>query len=359
VTVSDVPAPTRRRPAGRGPTRYGATREEVADILTDEPRYRVDQLWDGLYRNLRAPAEMSNLPRRLRDDVERLLPTELSIVTESVSDAGDTIKFLSAIDGGHEVETVLMLYRGRATACVSSQAGCAMACGFCATGQGGFDRHLTAGEIVEQVVVAARRAQADGRRLSNVVFMGMGEPLANEAAVWAATQRIHDDLGLSARHITLSTVGVVPGIRALAARRLPVTLAVSIHAANDGLRDELVPLNRRYPLDAIVGACQEYIDATGRRVSFEWAMIDGVNDRPADAGELATLARRLRPAAHVNLIPLNPTPGWPTTGSPASTVARFRQQLDALGVGATVRRNRGTDIDAACGQLAARHRAAR
>ena len=343
----------------REPTLYGATREQIADLLTDEPRYRVDQLWDGLYRNLRAPAEMSNLPLRLRDEVEQLLPTELTIVAESVSDAGDTIKFLSAIDGGHEVETVLMLYRERATVCVSSQAGCAMACGFCATGQGGFDRHLTTGEIVEQVVIAARRAQTSERRLSNVVFMGMGEPLANEAAVWAAAQRIHDDLGLSARHITLSTVGVVPGIRALATRGLPVTLAVSIHAANDNLRDELVPLNRRYPLDAIIGACQEYIDATGRRVSFEWAMIDRVNDRLADAGELAALARRLRPAAHVNLIPLNPTPGWPTTGSPASTVARFRRQLDDLGVGATVRRNRGTDIDAACGQLAARHRASR
>ena len=200
---------------------------------------------------------MTNLPRRLRDEIERLLPTELTAVAESVSDAGDTIKFLSAIDGGHQVETVLMFSRDRATACISSQAGCAMACGFCATGQGGFDRHLTTGEIVEQVVVASRRARAAERRLSNVVFMGMGEPLANESSVWAAIQRIHDDLGLSARHITLSTVGVVPGIRALAARRLPITLAVSIHAANDALRDELVPLNRRYPLEGIVGACQE------------------------------------------------------------------------------------------------------
>ncbi len=276
---------------------------------------------------------MTNLPRRLRDEVDRLLPSELTAVAETVSDAGDTVKFLSAIDGGHEVETVLMLYRDRATACISSQAGCAMGCGFCATGQGGFARHLTTGEIVEQVIVASRRARATERRLSNVVFMGMGEPLANEASVWAAIQRIHDDLGLSARHITVSTVGVVPGIRALAARGLPVTLAVSIHAANDALRDELVPLNRRYPLDAVVGACQQYIDATGRRVSFEWAMIDGVNDRPQDAVELADLARRLRPAAHVNLIPLNPTPGWPTTGSPASRVRQFRDRLDSLGVG--------------------------
>ena len=252
-----------------------------------------------------------------------------------------------------------MVYRDRATVCVSSQAGCAMGCGFCATGQAGFDRHLTTGEIVEQVVVAARRARAARRRLSNVVFMGMGEPLANEASVWAATQRIHDDLGLSARHITLSTVGIVPGIRALAARRLPVTLAVSIHAANDVLRDELVPINRRYPLDTVVEACQGYIAATGRRVSFEWAMIDGVNDRPADAAELAALAQRLRPAAHVNLIPLNPTPGLaddrltarpgaPSSASGSATAA----------IGATVRRNRGTDIDAACGQLRGEHSAA-
>jgi 23S rRNA (adenine2503-C2)-methyltransferase len=210
--------------------------------------------------------------------------------------------------------------------------------------------------MVALVVGAARGGATLRRRLSNVVFMGMGEPLANQAAVWAAIERIHDDLGLSARHVTVSTVGVVPGILALAARRLPVTLAVSIHAANDTLRSELVPLNRRYPLDAVVDACQRYVDATGRRVSFEWAMIDGVNDRPSDAAELATLARRLRPAAHVNLIPLNPTPGWPTTGSPRARVDEFRDRLVTLGVGATVRRNRGTDIDAACGQLAARHR---
>jgi 23S rRNA (adenine2503-C2)-methyltransferase len=356
VTVSDVSlSPRRRRRTGR-PTRYGVTRDEIADLLVDEPRYRVDQIWDGLYRGLHAPTEMTNLPGRLRDEVDRLLPSELTAVAETISDAGDTIKVLSAIDGDYQVETVLMLYRDRATVCISSQAGCAMGCGFCATGQGGFDRHLTTGEIVEQVIVASRRARTAGRRLSNVVFMGMGEPLANEASVWAATQRIHDDVGLSARHITLSTVGVVPGIRALAARRLPVTLAVSIHAANDALRDALVPLNRRYPLDAIIGACQQYIDVTGRRVSFEWAMIDGVNDRPDDAIELADLARRLRPAAHVNLIPLNPTPGWPTTGSPGPRVRQFRDRLDALGVGATVRRNRGSDIDAACGQLAARHR---
>src|SRR5688500_13484700 len=172
-----------------------------------------------------------------------------------------------------------MLYRDRATVCISSQAGCAMGCGFCATGQAGFTRHLTAGEIVEQVVRATRRARSVDRRVSNVVFMGMGEPLANTNNVWSAVERLHGDIGLSARHITISTVGLVPGIRDLATRPLPVNLAVSLHAANDTLRDELVPINRRYPIDDLIEACAAYLDARNRRISFEWAMIDGVNDR--------------------------------------------------------------------------------
>jgi 23S rRNA (adenine2503-C2)-methyltransferase len=229
-----------------------------------------------------------------------------------------------------------------------------MACGFCATGQAGFSRHLTAGEIVEQVVRAARRARSDGRRLGNVVFMGMGEPLANYDRVWGAVERLHDDVGLSARHLTLSTVGLVPGIRRLAGERLPVNLAVSLHAANDSLRDELVPINRRWPLPELMAACRSYLDAKGRRLSFEWALIDGVNDRRSDALELADLARPL--GAHVNLIPLNPTPGYGVPGTPVVGVRAFRDLLRAVGVNATVRQNRGTDIDAACGQLAASQR---
>jgi 23S rRNA (adenine2503-C2)-methyltransferase len=246
-----------------------------------------------------------------------------------------------------------MHYPDRSTACVSSQAGCAMACGFCATGQAGFDRHLTTGEIVEQVVRAKAAAAATGRRLSNVVFMGMGEPMANYDAVWSAVERLHDPtaVGLSARHLTISTVGIIPGIRRLTKEALPVNLAVSLHAANDKLRDELVPINRRYPLADLRDACAEYLDAKGRRLSFEWALIDGVNDRPRDAGELAEYARPL--GAHVNLIPLNPTPGYPVLGSPAQRVRDFRDLLRSLGVNATVRRNRGTSIDAACGQLRA------
>ena len=193
--------------------------------------------------------------------------------------------------------------------------------------------------------------EARPRRLSNVVFMGMGEPLANYDRVWGAVVRLHGDMGLSARHLTLSTVGLVPGIRRLATEALPVNLAVSLHAANDALRDELVPINRRYPLAAVAEACAEYVAASGRRLSIEWALIDGVNDRGGDAAELADFARPL--GAHVNLIPLNPTPGYPVVGSPPDRVRRFRDQLVALGVNATIRATRGADIDAACGQLAA------
>ena len=335
------------------PTRYDVTREQLTELLAGTPRYRVDQVWSGLYTRLGEPESWTDLPKSLRTDLAELLPPALTPVTESVSDKGDTVKFLWELEGGSRIETVLMLYRDRATVCISSQAGCAMACGFCATGQAGFTRHLTPGEIVEQVVRATERARALDRRVSNVVFMGMGEPMANEAAVWAAVERIHADLGLSARHITISTVGIIPGIRKLATRPLPVNLAVSLHAANDALRDELVPINRRYPIDALVDACREYLGARNRRISFEWAMIDGVNDRDSDARELAAVCRRLRPAAHVNLIPLNPTPGYPTRGSSLKRVHDFRDELERLGANATVRQNRGTDIDAACGQLAA------
>ena len=334
--------------------RFGIDRDQLAAVLDGEPRYRVDQVWTGLYERLLAPAEMTDLPRSLRARLDIELPTSLHRIDELISDGGDTSKWLWGIEGGDRIETVLMRYPGRSTVCVSSQAGCAMGCGFCATGQAGFTRHLTTAEIVEQVVVAARTARDTGRRLSNVVFMGMGEPLANVDPVFDAVRRIHGALGLSARHITISTVGIVPGIRRLAELDLPVNLAVSLHAANDALRDELVPINRRYPIGELLDACAAHLAARGRRLSFEWAMIDGVNDRPADAVELAGLCRGLRPSAHVNLIPLNATPGWPTTGSPPTRIADFRDRLEALGVNATVRHNRGTDIDAACGQLAGR-----
>jgi len=222
-----------------------------------------------------------------------------------------------------------------------------MGCSFCATGQAGFDRHLTVGEIVEQVAVA-RRAASPGR-VSNVVFMGMGEPLANYDRVLESARRFNSGMGISARHLTISTVGLVPGIRRLREEPLPVNLAVSLHAANDELRSTLVPMNRTYPIGVLLDACEQYVSATSRRLSFEWALIAGVNDGHGDAEELSTLARRL--AAHVNLIPLNPTPGYPMRGSSVATVRGFRQRLESLGVNVTVRVTRGLDIEAACGQL--------
>jgi 23S rRNA (adenine2503-C2)-methyltransferase len=332
---------------------YQPSRAELAELLDGEPRYRLDQIWQGLYQNLSTPAEMTNLPKALRATLADRLTPALQVVVRRVSDGGDTVKYLWELHDGRRIETVLMLYPDRVTVCVSSQVGCAMGCGFCATGQAGFARHLTVGEIVEQVAVAAREARSMDRRLGNVVFMGMGEPLANETVVWDSVERLHGDLGLSARKLTISTVGLVPGIRRLTERPLPVNLAVSLHAANDRLRDELVPINKRYPIDDLMAACADYLTVKGRRLSFEWAMIDGVNDRVSDATELARLCRRFRLPAHVNLIPLNPTPGYPTVGSPLKRVHEFRDTLETLGVNATVRRNRGTDIDAACGQLAA------
>lgn len=334
-------------------TLFDCSPEDLQSILGDQPRYRVDQVMRSLYAEFKLPSEMTTLPVALRSALDDALPTALTPVDEAVSDDGTTVKFLWQLDGGSRIETVLMLYPDRATVCVSTQAGCAMACGFCATGQAGFTRHLSSGEIVEQVVRAARRANEQGRRVSNIVYMGMGEPLANEEAVWESLVRVHDDIGISARHLTVSTVGIVPGIERLADRPLPVNLAVSLHAANDRLRDELVPINRRYPLAALVQACGHYLERKGRRLTFEWALISEVNDRPSDARELADICRSLRIPAHVNLIPLNPTPGYLVRGSSPRRVQDFCNTLGTLGVNATIRRNRGTDIAAACGQLAA------
>jgi 23S rRNA (adenine2503-C2)-methyltransferase len=333
---------------------YQPTRDEIASILEGEPHYRLDQLWSGLYTQFQHPADITTLPAALRTRISNELPESLIEVTRSTSKDGDTVKFLwNLLEGNHPIETVLMYYDDRATVCVSTQAGCAMACGFCATGQAGFSRHLTTGEIVEQVVRAAREAATHSRRIDNIVFMGMGEPLANEAPVWGAVERIHGDIGISARHITISTVGIVPGIKTLTSRPLPVNLAVSLHAARNSLRDELVPINQRYPLEMLMQTCRDYLYEKRRRVSFEWAMISTVNDTDRDAHELADLCLQLSPAAHVNLIPLNPTPGWPTIGSSPARVEAFQRLLRSLGVNATIRQNRGTEIAAACGQLAA------
>jgi 23S rRNA (adenine2503-C2)-methyltransferase len=331
-------------------SRYDLEADELAELLVDEPPYRARQVFEGLHRGLRTPEEMTELPAAMRSALAARLPSALDVEGVSVSDDGETTKWAYRLADGAIIETVLMGYRDRVTVCVSSQAGCAMGCTFCATGQGGFRRHLSTGEIVEQVVLAARAALP--RRLSNVVFMGMGEPLANYDRLMGAVRRINGPIGIGARKMTISTVGVVPGIRRLAEEPLEVGLAVSLHAANDVTRDSLVPLNRRYPLGVLADACEAYVEATHRRLSFEWALIDSVNDTPKDVAELAAYARPLR--AHINLIPLNPTPGYLVRGSSAERVADFAAELAAQDVTVTVRNTRGRDIDAACGQLAAR-----
>ena len=334
-------------------TRYAARPPELESLIArlGEPAYRARQLYDGLYRQRRPLDALTNIPRTLLARLADELPLALAADTVLLADDDTTAKWLWRAADGAQIETVLMRYSARATVCVSSQAGCAMGCTFCATGQAGFERHLSVGEIVEQVL---RAQHASAQRVSNVVFMGMGEPLANTETVIDACRRLHDDVGISARHLTVSTVGVVPGIERLTDFDLPVTLAVSLHAPDDALREQLVPLNRRYPLAAVLDAARAYAQRKGRRVSFEYACIDGVNDLPHHADALAGRLTGFRGGAHVNLIPLNDTAGYPGRPSAADRIAAFADRLRAGGVQATVRRNRGSSIDAACGQLRSR-----
>jgi 23S rRNA (adenine2503-C2)-methyltransferase len=333
-----------------------------------EPPYRARQLAHWLDRRRQPDLKaMTNLPRSLRARLsERFAGAGLTLDRHQAGDGGWTHKLLFRLPGGDAVETVLMLHaagRARATVCISTQAGCAMGCTFCATGQFGFTRHLSVGEIVEQVARVStmlpelRPGPGAPDHLTNVVFMGMGEPLANQEATWGATYRLHQGFGLSARAITISTVGLVPGIRRAAAEPLPVNLAVSIHAATDELRDRLVPVNRTWPIAVLLEAVEEYVAATRRRVSFEYALMAGVNDDLEQARGLGRLLAPLRVpgggghAAHVNLIPYNPTPGTGFAPPSKGAVRRFRDTVAAAGVPVSVRANRGVGIDAACGQL--------
>ncbi len=339
-------------------SRYGTAPDAVSALLEEwgEPRYRSRQVLDGLWARRLPLDACTDLPVALRARLANTLPLALREVTHASSADGRTKKWLWALADNAQVETVLMESANRSTVCVSSQAGCAMGCTFCATGQGGFERHLDVGEIVEQI---ARAQHASSVRVSNVVFMGMGEPLANVEPVLAALDRLHAGFGLSARHLTVSTVGVVPGILRLADHPLPVTLAVSLHAPDDELRNQLVPLNRRYPLRAVLDAAATFAARRGRRVTFEYALIDGTNDGPGHADQLGRLLRLWQApgGAHVNLIPLNPTADYAGRAPSRSRSAAFAATLERYGIAATVRRNRGVDIDAACGQLRWRERA--
>jgi 23S rRNA (adenine2503-C2)-methyltransferase len=358
---------------------YDLTRDQLTVQLAawGESPFRARQVWRWLYeRHAASIDEMSDLSKALRTRLkETYTLSRLSLRAEKQSTDGWTRKWLLSLADGSEIETVLMEYEGvRRTACISSQAGCAMNCSFCATGQMGFLRNLRAGEIIEQVMWVARALAHDtsaqsgnepAERLSNVVFMGMGEPFANYNNVMEAARRLVEPreeggFGLGARKITISTVGLVPGIRKFTNEGLQINLAVSLHAATDELRSQLAPINRRYPLRELTYAIRDYIGKTNRRVSFEWALIDGVNDTPQQAEALVKLVHTTfdpsterRHMIHINLIPLNPTGGYQGRASQRTRIQQFCDVLNQAGIPNTLRVRRGIDISAGCGQLKA------
>ena len=357
--------------------RRGLPPKHFADLEPDQriaaaaelglPKFRVNQLARQYYGRLNGDvAEMTDVPASARQAVaESLFPTLLTPVRQISCDDGSTRKTLWRLHDGTLLESVLMRYPDRNTLCISSQAGCGMACPFCATGQGGLDRNLSTAEIIDQVRAAARTLR-DGEfgepgRLSNVVFMGMGEPLANYKRVVSAVRQITspapEGLGISARSVTVSTVGLAPAIRKLADERIPVTLAVSLHTPDDELRDTLVPVNNRWPVAEVLEAARYYADSSGRRVSIEYALIRDINDQPWRADMLGKkLHKALGAKVHVNLIPLNPTPGSKWDASPKPAEREFVRRVQEQGVSCTVRDTRGQEIAAACGQLAAEER---
>ncbi|MBK5248649.1 MAG: 23S rRNA (adenine(2503)-C(2))-methyltransferase RlmN [Actinomycetales bacterium] len=368
VRAGDRPRLSFAVPRRGKPPRHLAdlTAQERAGVVAElgYPEYRANQLSTHYFTHLtRDAGEMTDLPAAMRDElVPQLLPDLLTEVRRLEADGGSTVKTLWSLFDGVKVESVLMGYSDRATLCVSSQAGCGMACPFCATGQQGLTRNLSTAEIVEQVRRAAVSCR-DGelsrgpRRLSNVVFMGMGEPMANYKAVIGAVRRMVEPnphgLGMSARNITVSTVGLVPAIAKLSAEGIPVRLALSLHAPDDELRSQLVPINSRWTVGESLDAARHYFEVTGRRVSIEYALIKDMNDHAWRGDLLATeLLKRGKGWVHVNPIPLNPTPGSIWTASDKSVQDEFVARLRSAGIPTTVRDTRGSDIDGACGQLA-------
>jgi 23S rRNA (adenine2503-C2)-methyltransferase len=329
---------------------------QLGELLTSwgEPSFRADQVWGWLYRSLVSDLDqMRNLPKELRARLgEAAYLQTLTPLAESVSADSLARKVLFGLRDRETIESVFMRYERRRTVCVSTQAGCPVGCPFCATGQSGFARNLTAGEIVEQVLYFARQLTGDqGPGISNVVLMGMGEPLLNYEATWQAIETLNDakGFGLGARRITLSTAGIVPGIQRLSREQLQVGLAVSLHAPTDRLRDKLVPLNRRYPLRRLMAACRDYGQNTGRRITFEYALMEGINDSLEQARRLGHLLQGL--TCHVNLIPLNPTVESPYQPSSHKMALAFQRELERQKIPTTMRVGRGVDIQAGCGQL--------
>lgn len=337
------------------PFLFDLTFPELQEIITGfgEKKFRAKQVWEQAYKQLAGSFdEMEVLPKKLRDKLkEELNFSHLLPHTDLVSNDGWTRKILFDLPDKSQVETVLMEYETRWTACISTQAGCALGCTFCATGQGGLQRNITSGEIVEQVLFFDRILNQKDERISNLVFMGMGEPFVNYKEVMKAVDTLTNPEGYNfgARRITISTVGLVPQIERFAEEKRQVNLAVSLHAATDELRESMLPINKRYPIEVLLKACKQYVNKTRRRISFEWALIDGVNDTPEQAKELARLLKGI--LSHVNFIPLNPTRGFKGRESKQKRIEQFQSILDDAGVPNTLRLRRGVDINAGCGQL--------
>ncbi|MCJ7694385.1 MAG: 23S rRNA (adenine(2503)-C(2))-methyltransferase RlmN [Anaerolineaceae bacterium] len=319
-----------------------------------EPGYRASQIWEGLYKHCSSCfSDITNLSQTFRERLENNFQfSGLSPLTEIMSDNGDTHKTLFELQDGSKIETVLMRYRNRLTVCLSTQAGCAMGCTFCATGQMGFSRNLTSGEIISQVLHYERKLRVQSETLTNVVLMGMGEPFNNYESCLKALNTLNDPngFGMGARRFTISTVGIIPKIRQFADENLQYNLAVSLHAANDELRSSLVPINRIYPLTSLIEACKYYVNTTHRRITFEYALIEGVNDSIQHARALVNLLRGI--LCHVNIISLNPTPDYEFHGSKEIQIKAFLEILSEKKISNTLRSRRGIEIQAGCGQLA-------
>ena len=335
---------------------YNEDRSSLIEWLQaqQQPAFRVKQLWEGLYKQLYSDfSQFANIPNSLKADLAAqftLMP--LTLIESIHSKDNLTEKVLFQLQDGARVETVLMRYEERNSVCVSTQVGCPMGCVFCATGQMGYQRNLSAAEILGQVIYFMARLRSEGQNLTNVVYMGMGEPFLNFDSVMKSIARLTDPEGLNfgARRITISTVGIIPKIERFAAENSQVNLAVSLHSADNALRSQLVPANKIYPLNALMKTCRQYVQTTHRRLTFEYALINEVNDSPEMAEQLAQLLTGL--LCHVNLIALNPSKEYPLQGSPRERVNQFREILERHGINATIRLRRGVEIHAGCGQLA-------
>jgi 23S rRNA (adenine2503-C2)-methyltransferase len=341
---------------------YDLDLNEITNLLKEwnEPGYRAEQIWQGLYRHFYdSPEQFTNLPKPLR---EKMAPLFLSPIKPKLyldSSDGQTRKTLFELHDGQVIEAVLMRYdpetftgKGRRTLCISTQAGCAMGCVFCATGQMGFKRHLSSGEIIAQVMYYARMLKEENQMVTNIVLMGMGEPFHNYDNTMEAIDRLNhpDGYKFGARRFTISTVGLAPMIRRFADEKRQVNLAISLHAADDDSRVSMLPINKKYKIDDVLESCRYYVSQTGRRVTFEWALINGVNDTPEVAKKLAARLKGL--LCHVNAIPLNPTAGYEGKATDRQRAALFKDALEEAGIPCTIRMKRGIDIQAGCGQLA-------